>query len=512
MVQNALAGSLRRLSEGDPRVRASGHVVIVGWNRLIGEIVSELADGRPAGVIAVVVPASLRERRPEIEDELARRGTGMRVVVIAGDPGARSFERAGMTRARAVVIASGTEAPDGDSEASDLATISACLAVAKHLGATAEPIVIPLLRRGENADAIAERLPGGWRYVTADRAAAGIAGAAAAHPALARVLADGFRRGYGVGLLHPVDPDDADVGRPFGEMTRRISNGLPVGLVTESGAIEAAPPPDRKLRRGDRVLVAPRAPDGDVLRSATTEPDRVRIRLREPRPSQRRLICIAPADVVTELVKDLGARSPGRFELFVVAAADPSDLDVAAGPVAVKWHRGDPEHLTELAHAVEAITPETIVISADPGTHGASADARALLTAFRIAALDDGRSPILVDTLAGVDPSVIGDDGRIQLFPRGTVLARWIALLLADPTAAAATGALFEGRTLRLELAAVEIDGAEAAPFASVYAALLEGGVAAIGIVGADGKAEMRPSLDRPVTRGQELVLVRRRA
>lgn len=511
VVQDALAGSLRRLAEGDPHVRASRHVAIVGWNELVPEITSELSNAATGGTVAVLVPASMRGRRPEIEQELNPRGAAIRTRVIAGDPGPAGFERAGVRRARAVVVASGAEAGTGDPEASDLGTISACLAVREHLGSAAEPSVFPLLRRGRNVDAISDRLPASWEYVVADRAATGIAGAAAAHPELTAVLAAGFSGEAGPALVRALALPDDRAGQPFSALVDALPEALPVGLMGATGELELVPSPDRVVNAGDRLLAAPRAGPAGVRPAPAAPAGSSAVGLAAPAGGPRRLLCMAPRDTVEALIEDLGERAPGRFELTVLTQSvgsgpggvAPENVDVRPQPL-------DPEEPAEIARLVGAAAPDTILIGSDPGAQGDSADARALLTAFQLASRrQSGSAPILVDVLARHAPSVAADDRRMHLISRGAMVAQWVGLLLTDRASAAATAALVEGRAARLEVASVQT-GDGPISFAAVYRGLAGQGLLPIGTVAADGSPRLRPTLEDTVDPGQRLILIRR--
>jgi hypothetical protein len=513
VLEQAVTGSLRRLAEGDPRVRWSNHVVIVGWNRLVPEVVTQFA--RVAGdraAIAVVVPSRLRGERPEIETELARRARAASTRVIAGDPGSGPFERAGVTRARAIVVASGRGAGQDDPDAADLGTISACLAVREALRDSRDPAVLPLLHRGQNVDAVSRHFPGSWEYVVADRVAAGVAAAALERPQLTPLLAGGFNR-ITPSLVRPLDPDAALEGRRFSDLLALLPRALPVGVARASGELVLVPDADELLGPGDRVL-AVGAPDGSVPTAAqgAAAKGSVRVALAPPPTTARRVLHVGPRASLGALTEALGDHSGTRFELEALGLDDPGPAAAnAPGNVDVRWRRGDPADPAVLASALEDARPGGAIVAADPQAYGEAADARALLTCFHIARCDAGGSmPILADVLADTDAPFGGDDQRIQLISRGSAIARWTALLLTDPLAARATATLVAGREAHLGAYELEVSDRREVTFSSAYLELIDRGAIPIGLIGSDGLPIIGPAADRRLSHGQWMIAIRR--
>jgi hypothetical protein len=519
VLEGAISGSLARLTEGDPRVRATGHVVILGRTRLVSELVRELGAALTIGGgrdVAVVIPARLREDRGEIAEELEALAPELRLWVITGDPGAATFERASVRTAARIFVASGTQ-HSVEANAGDVETIGACFALREYLDGAERPPVHPVVRLGANVDAVAERLPASWDYVVVDRALGGIAGMAVSRPELAEMLTEPFGHGRGSGILYAVEAPDL-AGRDFADAAAEFEAGLAVGVVPADGDVALAPDPDRVLLESDQIaLLAPTRAAAQKRRSGPRQVAEVEaIELTGGSDThERRVLAAGSPFAARALLEDLGGRSPQRFALTILhPRASELQLGELPGNVSVQRIDGPWAAAHSVRAAIAQARPDVVIVSADR-RDGEDANPRALLAALHASrASEQGRAvPVVADLYSSIDPGIEQADVDLHVVARDAVLAKWMALLATDPASASATAALLDGEKVRIEAAICNPQSGKPAEFSAVYRSLLAQSVIPIGVAhpGERGRAEMNPPGDCPVEPGSVLIVIRRR-
>jgi len=178
-VSETVGRSLERLGQSDRPLRVRNHLVIVGSADMTPVATRAAADAtrlRPAFErIVVLAPGSARESRDQLRSELEGAAGDLRVDLVFGDvAGESGFELAAAEAAAAILLMPLRSGPVA-SEAADVETTQAGLALRNYLDERdADPQVCLLFRRGRNVDAAWELLPEGWHAVVGDRTVTGL--------------------------------------------------------------------------------------------------------------------------------------------------------------------------------------------------------------------------------------------------------------------------------------------------------------------------------------------------
>ena len=178
-VSETVGRSLERLGQSDRPLRVRNHLLIVGGTDMTPVAARAAADAtrlRSAFErIVVLAPGSARDSRDQLRSELDEAAGDLKVDLVFGDPAGESgLELAAAEAAAAILLMPPRSGPVA-SEAADVETTQAGLALRSHLDERgANPQVCLLFRRGRNVDAAWELLPDDWHAVVGDRTVTGL--------------------------------------------------------------------------------------------------------------------------------------------------------------------------------------------------------------------------------------------------------------------------------------------------------------------------------------------------
>ncbi len=529
IVEEVVGGWFDRLADVDPPVRARGHVLILGWDDLVMDVVEAVAAStaahRDRPTIVVVGPSELRGRRRELADRLSSGADGLRAELVLRDLEDPDDLDVGAARdaSRIMVIPSHRgEATAAD--AADLESIRVGMLLRARLeGGGAQPPRTPpvllLFRRGRNVDAAWELFPANFDAVVVDRAIAGIVGLAITRPGFVDSL-PGLGSADGPRLV--TAPADDLVGRPFEELVGVMAGALPLGLVRDGPAgieVDLPPPADAPVRAGDRVAVLTSG-DGEVTR----RPDAAQLPPPVPVPGEQQvgghvhsILVLGWAITVEELLPDLARRAPQGMRITLLDTPERLQvawrvLEPAADEVlSVTTRAGSPIDPATIAAAL-ADTEAQVVFS--PATLSAgsydAADARALLAALHATRLSRGSGvAVIADLYAGRDVAVGGHgDERLHVVSRRHFMAGWLEHAVARPELAAAVQSFFGADGGRLAVRTFRPPDGAAVSFAAVYRGLLAEGAVPVGLRDGGAGARPVPSPETQVAPGDDLLVL----
>ncbi len=415
--------ALRRLEKGDPAVRRSGHVLVVGFNSSLWEIQKRLRSAARDEPPEIVVMLTLDEadRRDETRGYLA--DYPARTTVVVAEPAEDGYGRVCATQAKSIVLLS----PVGDPDSADLEVTDRASLLRSHLEQSgAKPTVAVEFRRGRNVQAFwmdgregtRSRFPGNFDALVNDRNIGAILAVAVMNSVFAEFLFDDWDGTFAPELL----PVDGWAKRSYGEARAGLVQFNLLGIVTGSGPEAQAtylPGPDRMLEPGDRLIVVPtEVPE----KSGPTDPlpDAVKVVPARPGP----VLVIGWSDASSALASELASMGAESGVLHLLDL-EPPDVG-KSGERVVNLIEGEPSDPSDIAHAIDAVDPQIIWVSAEDSE--SAAIVRGML------ARQVSEVPILVEQ-AHDDQSNRNErvaEG-LTVVATGGIVAESVALSLGDP-------------------------------------------------------------------------------
>lgn len=448
---------LRRLSETEPPVTATGHLLVIGAGDVRTAMLAGLGDDAPHPVV-VLSPAADTAVTPVRGRLLSRVGDGRDPAVLAA---------AGAAAARAIIVAGGAGT---DPEVADLTALETVGALADALPREGGPLVAVYVERARNIGAIWSLLPPAFDAVPGDRNVGAILALAVAlpeHPSLLTSPAGGD------GSTPFVVPAGGLAGLPFAAAFDRCPRGVPLGLLRDDRALYV-PAPEMPIAPGDGLIIL--------------AADRAAALARREPPADG----AAPAPAPASLPVEPATRRPGRVLVLGWSTAgddlvgelgQPADLTVLAqldrappGVPADRLRRGDPGDPDAIAAAMAAVEPEILVVlaGANGGTDSVGAHARASLSALKVSGTVDRPDLTIVVEQHASEPArrLRRADPRIRVLSRAEMVAYTLLLSATDRPALRAHEAL--GLDPDLSIRAVRHAGADPVALAAAYRALLD--------------------------------------
>ena len=260
LIASGVEQRVDQMQRGRSTVVESGHIVILGASSRLPVIVEQLAiagKGRRSNTIVVLSDqdaTDLRERIGAVEP-LQR----TRLVIRTGHTDRVSdLAIVGVTEARGVIVLA-----DGDTE-TDAGVVNTVLAVGAALGGFGRMPIVAELNEPEMVQRLISACGTSVHPIVATIAIARLTSFTLREPGL-RKVADELLDARGSDIY--VRELDELTGLGFGETVRRFDAARPIGLVSGDGVVALNPPDDRRLVRGDRVIVI--AEDADLVAPAT---------------------------------------------------------------------------------------------------------------------------------------------------------------------------------------------------------------------------------------------------
>ena len=447
---------LQRLSEAEPPVTGSGHVLVVGTGHVRSALLVAL-DRDPGDP---PVPSVVLLSRAGSEPPRARRHP-YKLLARTGDPHDPAVLRAaGAATARGIVVVGGTS---DDAAVADLAALETSAILAEVLGGDDHgPAVAVHVEHSANVDAVWPLLPAAFDAVPGDRNIGVVLALGVNLPQYPSLL--GAAGGGGVHVAAP----GVLAGRPFADALAGCPQALPVGLLRDGDAL-FAPDPATPIAPGDGliVLAGDRAAAGarDTPPSASAGPADLPT---APAPrAAGRVLVLGWSPAGDDLVGELADAS--RVTVLAQLDAPPAGLSDGA------LRAGDPTDQAAIAAAVADLDPAIVIVLG--GANGAGDDvgahARAALSALKVSRAAQRPDLAIVVEQYASEPAdrLRSADPRIRVISRAELVGRALLLSVVDRDSLQAQQALVTHE--RLELQAVTHTGADPVDLPAAYQALL---------------------------------------
>ena len=421
LISSSVDQRVDALRRGRSNVLEHGHTLILGWSPRVPTIVGELVVANESEKRAAIVILADRDKT-EME-EILRAAVGdlrtTRLVGRRGDSASMAdLELVGASRARSILVMSGTEG--------DAGAIKASLAVI-GLGLEGVPIVVEMASAAR-ADTLEHVTDGAVVTVTSDRIIAEVTAQACHERGLSQVFQE----------LLDFDGDELYFrefpelhGATYAQAQQSFPKAAVMGIATTEG-VTLNPPPDQVLEPGDRV-VALVEDDSKFVCAGRAEVPQVVAR-DEPDPElPQRMLVVGWSSLAPRVIQELDEFLPADSRLSVLVdpeLVDPSavahilageGLGLVNSTATVRALSGGPELLGEILG--DEAYDQGILLGYREGISPGDADARTLLTLMalrrqwprghppevRLVAevLDQRNVPIA--QLAGVDDFIVSD-------------------------------------------------------------------------------------------------------
>ncbi|PWI20248.1 NAD-binding lipoprotein [Streptomyces sp. Act143] len=499
VITTGLGDRLAELRRGRSIVLEQGHTVVLGWSEQVFTVVAELfaaRSGRGRHVVTVLAERDSADMHTELTTRLGIADTS-RLVCRTGaptDPEALALVHPGA--ARSVLIL-----PCDDADAGVIRTL---LALRALLGSRPGPRLVAAVRDSRHVHAA--RLAAGPRstVLEADRTAARLLVQSARRPGLPAALRDLLD--FSGAEFHTLEvPGPAD--RPYEELALSFEDACVVGILRADGTPDLTPPPDTVLGPGDRLVTVAHDDHPGPATDCRGHIDAT---------------ALAPAVERADgpgrtLVLGWNRRAPFVVELLRRTSRPGSVLDVVTDPetdaseAAAHLSRSDDSGCLRVSHrtgdptcfeTLRALGPSrydnVIVLRDENPPAPARPDDKTLLTLLMLKAHEEetGRRLHVVAELHDHRARLLAPLGATSdVVVRGELTALLMAQISHTPALAAVFEEIFTARggALALRPAADYVRPGLEASFATVTAAALARGQAAIGYRSNDPCADSVP-------------------
>jgi Trk K+ transport system NAD-binding subunit len=402
----SFAERIRAIRSGTLPILERRHVLVLGWSSRGGVLVRELAISGLRLTLVIVSPEERDAVEERVKEQLVGIDHRLRIIVRHGDPTTIvAVRRAAAHRAAAVVVLAGADA--ATSAQADRAAMRTLLALRRVLGTRALPTVV------EVSGPAGREMIGLCASRASDRAGHREV-AIEARDVNARLLAHAVREAGAFDVARQilsldgrsifVHPAARFAGRSFRAAHAAIECGTLVGLVTD-GTPVIAPPADRTIERGDRLLVfsdraGPPSPTG-TLPEVEERGSKPRCKPSPHKPLEVLVVRYKPELGV--ILSTLDETSAVRVTLLVAegdaAPARAALARLALQRVDVEIVVGDPLDGATLAGLLGRRRDVALLLAPDvPSNEIAEADADQLITLLQIQRHHAGVGRAVVET------------------------------------------------------------------------------------------------------------------
>ncbi|KAF4138283.1 Castor and Pollux of voltage-gated ion channel [Phytophthora infestans] len=261
-VVDGIRDKLDTLKKGKSIVAEEQHTLLLGWTEKSVSLIRQICLANASehgGVIVVLAEMDKEELEAELESQMRKEELrGTRVIFRTGTPLLSvDLLKVSAHRAKSIIIMANST---GDADRSDAAILRTVLSLKTLPELTGH--IVAELRDIDNDPLV--RLVGGKEVeiLVSHDIIGRLVLMSARSPGLARVYSSllGFE---GNEFYFKEWPEC--VGVPFGDLTERFPNAIPVGIKRKNGEVFICPNADMTLERGDQILVL--AEDDDTYKA-----------------------------------------------------------------------------------------------------------------------------------------------------------------------------------------------------------------------------------------------------
>ncbi len=378
-ISNAIKDKIADLQEGRSTVIEKGHVVIIGFDENVTNIIEELALANENQRDAVVVVMAEHDKT-DMEDVIRDRVSdlrGTRVICRSGRPDStKSLERCSLDTCKSIIV-------NLEDDFMTVKTILACRSLLEERG-NRDAYMTAVIRDRDVLHPAA--IAGGEvaEVLNFHKTIARLMVQSARHPGMSDILAEllSFK-----GNEIYVERVEGSAGLSLGELNLRMPRSTAIGMVR--GGEPMLNPDASEVVRDDDELILVAHDDDAISLQAAAMPDVERFQ-REPdvREMPQRLLALGYSDMLKQILIEEGAACvPGSR---VTIAVEPGRADDVSLPdeaelkgLAVEL-RECKIHKRDVLEALVAEEPTAIMLLSDPELDDEEADARTLMLQLQL--------------------------------------------------------------------------------------------------------------------------------
>lgn len=381
IVSNAFNEKVEDLRKGRSRVIEKDHTLILGWNRKIHQVVSELIianESRRRSTIVVLADGDKVDMEDQLSARLPKRSK-TRIIVRSGDPlSVTDLALTGVDSARSIIVLS----PDDSAEA-DNSSIKAALAILNNPNRRAEPYkIVGEIKREENVEAA--ELVGGdeAKWILGEDLISRLIVQTSRQRGLSAVYTDLLD--FGGAELYLTDVSGL-AGKTFGAAALSIPQGALAGIISGDDIV-LNPPRTHVLRSGDQLIIL--AEDDDRLEfadQASSDERAISVSKDKKTKPERTLILGSNSTIPTVLAELDSSAAPGSTIVLVEEGAVAPAVKMRNTTLQVKSANPSSRKVLDV---LKVSTFDHIIVLANRDDRGAEqADARTLLILLNLRAM-----------------------------------------------------------------------------------------------------------------------------
>jgi ion channel POLLUX/CASTOR len=280
ILTSGLESKLDQLRKGRSLVCETDHTVILGWSPQIFAIVSELVLANESRKESAIVILAEKDK-VEMEDALGERVTWprhVRLVCRTGSPiDPADLRLVNPNEARAIIVVAPEE---GDPDAHVIKTILALVNGPERREGKYH--IVAEIRDASNLEAA--RLVAGdeAQILPVSQLIASITVQTCRQSGLSQVYTELLD--FGGDEIYVTEADPNVVGKSFGDALFLYDSATLLGLVRSNGKVELNPPMNKKIKKGDSVIVI--SEDDSKIRTVRESKDKVDTASIKPKPER----------------------------------------------------------------------------------------------------------------------------------------------------------------------------------------------------------------------------------
>lgn len=394
-ISNAIKDKIANLQEGHSLVIEKGHVVVIGFDEEVTNIIEELALANENQKDAAVVVLADHDKT-DMEDIIRDRVDNLhdiRVICRSGRPdNVKSLGICSLDTAKSIIV-------NLSDDFMTVKTVLACKSVLEEAGNTGAYITAVIRDRDVLHPA---SIAGGdaAEILNFQKTVARLMVQSGRHPGMSGILSEllSFK-----GNEVYVERIAGAVGQRLGVINLQLPNSTAIGMIRD-GEVLLNPAEEALVQEGDELILIARDDEQTTLQpAAVVDASRFQLEL-DAREYPHTLLVLGYSDMVKQILLEEESHTvPGSQ---VVVAVEPGRLDHDALPSEAELHNISLEvrecmiHKRRVLEALVAENPTSILLLADPELDDEEADARTLMLQLQLNDIADeiGASvPLIVE-------------------------------------------------------------------------------------------------------------------
>ena len=378
-ISNAIKEKIANLQEGRSTVIEEGHVVIVGFDENVTNIIEELALANANQRDAVVVVMAEHDKT-DMEDVIRDRVSdlrGLRVICRSGRPDStKSLDKCSLDTCKSVIV-------NLDDDFMTVKTILACRSLLEERG-NRDAYVTAVIRDRDVLHPATIAGADAAEILNFQKTIARLMVQSASHPGMSDILSELLSfKGNEIYVEHV----EGAAGLSLGEVNLRLPSSTAIGVVRDGQPL-LNPDASEVVRPDDDLILIAHDDDSSRLQAAAVPDESLFQREPDVRVSPRCLLVLGYSDMIKQLLIEEDAHAaPGSRVIIAVEPGRADDVSLPdegqLGSVEVEL-RECKFQKRRVLEALVAEGPTAIMLLADPDLGDEEADARTLMLQLQL--------------------------------------------------------------------------------------------------------------------------------